>query len=108
MNGTEKRDEFVYMLPGTNVRVVGVAGLNMINDPMVTGASAYAVGANIKNLYFGCDLEGDNDTVDLWYSKDNQEFRLAVNFIAGVQVAFPDQAVLATVKSTGSRVAEGE
>ena len=34
------------------------------------------------------------ETFDLWYSKDNQEFRLAVKFNAGVQVAFPDEVVL--------------
>ena len=39
-------------------------------------------------------MEGDDEKFDLWYSKDNQEFRLAINFNAGVQVAFPDEIVL--------------
>lgn len=46
-----------------------------------------------NNIFYGTDMEGDEEIFDLWYSKDNQEFRLAINF-AGVQVAFPDQVVL--------------
>ena len=36
-------------------------------------------------------MQNDNETFDFWYSKDNQEFRLAINFVEGVQVAFPDE-----------------
>jgi hypothetical protein len=75
------------VLPGTNTKVRGVAGLN--------GEKAI-VAADGENIYFGVDMEGDEERFDLWYSKDNQEFRLAINFNAGVQVAFPDEVVLAT------------
>lgn len=77
------------VLPGTNTKVRGVAGLN--------GEKAI-VAADGENIYFGVDMEGDEERFDLWYSKDNQEFRLAINFNAGVQVAFPDEVVLATWK----------
>ena len=75
------------VLPGTNTKVRGVAGLN--------GEKAI-VAADGENIYFGVDMEGDEERFDLWYSQDNQEFRLAINFNAGVQVAFPDELVLAT------------
>lgn len=75
------------VLPGTNTKVRGVAGLN--------GEKAI-VAADGENIYFGVDMEGDEERFDLWYSKDNQEFRLAINFNAGVQIAFPDEVVLAT------------
>lgn len=75
------------VLPGTNTKVRGVAGLN--------GEKAI-VAADGENIYFGVDMEGDEERFDLWYSQDNQEFRLAINFNAGVQVAFPDEVVLAT------------
>jgi hypothetical protein len=39
----------------------------------------------------------DMETFKLWYSDDNQEFRFAAKFNAGVQVAFPDEVVLATL-----------
>lgn len=73
------------ILPGTSTRVYGVAGLN---------GTSHIVAANPENIYYGVDMEGDDETFDLWYSKDNQEFRLAINFNAGVQVAFPDEVVL--------------
>lgn len=76
------------VLPGTNVRVIEVNGLN---------GTKKAVAASLKNLFFGTDMVNDLETFDLWYSKDNQEFRLVVKFNAGVQVAFPDEVVLATL-----------
>ena len=48
----------------------------------------------MANLFYGVSADEDSDTFDLWYSKDNREFRLAINFIAGVQVAFPNEVVL--------------
>lgn len=74
------------ILPGTNTRVRGVYGLN--------GENAIVAGDG-EQIYFGVDMEGDEERFDLWYSQDNQEFRLAINFNAGVQVAFPDEIVIA-------------
>lgn len=74
-----------YKLPGTDIKVIAVDGLN---------ETSYAIAANMNNLYYGCSADEDSDTFDLWYSKDNREFRLAINFIAGTQVAFPDEVVL--------------
>ena len=75
-----------YKLPGTDIRVIAVDGL--------VGADDYAIAANMNNLFYGCSADEDSDTFDLWYSKDNREFRLAINFVAGTQVAFPDEVVL--------------
>lgn len=74
------------VLPGTSTRVRGVAGLN--------GQKAIVAG-DAENIYFGVDMEGDEERFDLWYSQDNQEFRLAINFNAGVQIAFPDEVAIA-------------
>lgn len=76
------------VFPGTNCRVIGVNGLN---------GTKKAIAASLKNIYFGTDMLNDMETFKLWYSDDNQEFRLAVKFNAGVQVAFPDEVVLATL-----------
>lgn len=76
-----------YKLPGTDIRVIAVDGLNDANQDV-------AIAANMDNLYYGVSADEDNDIFDLWYSKDNREFRLAIQFIAGVQVAFPDEVVL--------------
>ena len=74
------------VIPGTSTKVYGLAGLNGTN---VTVAADFGA-----NVFYGTDLEGDEEAFDFWYSKDNQEFRLAINFAAGVQVAFPDQVVI--------------
>ena len=78
-----KVDEaFEMILPGTTTKVIGVPGLD-------GSSKAYAI--NTKHAFYGTDMQNDNETFDFWYSKDNQEFRLAINFVAGVQVAFPDE-----------------
>lgn len=77
-----------YMLPGTNVRVIGVHGLD--------GSKKIFMG-NLSEIVYGTDLEGDDEVFKLWYSDDNDEFRLAVKFIAGAQYAFSDRILVATV-----------
>lgn len=77
-----------YLLPGTNIRVIGVNGLNN------TSSFDYAIGGSLSNMFYGCNLEDGDEIFDLWYSKDNREFRFAIEFVAGVQVAFQDQIVL--------------
>lgn len=74
------------LIPGTNVRVIYVDGLNG------TG-KMYA--SYRDNFVYGVDMTGDEEKYDFWYSQDNREHRLAVEFIAGVQVAYPDQIVKA-------------
>lgn len=82
-------ESMTIVLPGTNTKVHGVSGLNGSNK---------IVAADPMNIYYGVDMEGDEETFDLWYSRDNQEFRLAIYFNAGVQVAFPDQVVVSTIQ----------
>lgn len=74
------------LIPGTDVRVHGVAGLNGTNK-------MYA--SYKDNFVYGVDMTSDAEQYDFWYSQDNREFRLAVEFIAGVQVAYPDMVVAA-------------
>lgn len=81
-----KVEEFI--LPGTNTKVIAVNGLNGSNK---------VVAADPMNLFYGCDMLDDAETFDFWYDKSNREFRIAVEFNAGVQVAFPDEVVVATV-----------
>lgn len=75
------------LIPGTNVRAIGVAGLDN------TGRF---VASYKDNFVYGVDLAGDDEVAKMWYSEDNREFRLAIEFIAGVQVAYPDLVVTAT------------
>lgn len=74
------------ILPGTNVKVVGLAGLDN------TGT---VVAGSLSNFFYGVDMMNDEEKFELWYSQDFREFRLAIEFNAGVQVAFPDEIVVA-------------
>lgn len=78
-------DAKTIILPGTNTRLHGVAGLN---------GKGQILASDPENLFYGFDGEADADTFDVWYSKDNQEFRVAIKFNAGAQIAFPDQVVV--------------
>lgn len=75
------------LIPGTNVRVIPVAGLD--------GQAYKAVASYRDNFVYGTDLADDAEKFDFWYSQDNREFRLAIEFTAGVQIAFPDMVAAA-------------
>lgn len=76
-------EEFVF--PGTNTKVVAVNGLNGTNK---------IVAARLGNLFIGCDMVGDEEKFEVWYSKDNDEYRLAIQYNLGVQYAYGDEIVL--------------
>lgn len=78
--------EFVF--PGTNVAVALTEGL---------AGTQNIVAAQDSNLVYGCDMEGDMEDLKLWFSDDNDVFRLKAKWSAGVNVAFPDEIVLATI-----------
>lgn len=74
--------------PGTKTKVVAVPGLVGTNT---------IVAADPDNLFYGYDVADAENIFDVWYSKDNQEFRLNVEFNYGMQVAYPDEVVYATL-----------
>jgi hypothetical protein len=70
------------ILPGTNMRIVKVNGLNGL-DNIYTGRASQFV--------FGTDLSSDFENFDLWYSQDDDVIYLRSKFRAGVQVPFLSQ-----------------
>ena len=72
------------IIPGTNVKLIGVNGLNG-TDKMF--------GLSMANLYLGTDLLNEQDRFELFYAKEADEMRFVVEFKMGVQVAFPDEVV---------------
>ena len=70
------------IVPGTDMRVVRVPGLNTL-DNIYTGKASHFV--------FGTDLSSDFDNYDLWYSQDDDVIYIRSKFRAGVQVPFLDQ-----------------
>lgn len=86
--GPQNANPLEVILPGTNIPVVSVDGLSGLNK---------IVAAVDDNIYYGTDMEGDSEDIDMWFSKDNDKFRLKVRWNAGVQVAFPDEIVFASL-----------
>lgn len=72
-------------LPGTNCKVMSRTGL---------AGTDHIIAGSLSNIFYGTDMEGDEEKFDFWYSKDDQLFKLNILFSAGVQVAYPDLMVL--------------
>ena len=69
------------MLPGTDVKVVKTPGLAQTNA---------IVGTFADNLVYGCDMENDNEDVDLWWSQDDRMFKYQVKWNSGVAYHFSE------------------
>ncbi len=72
------------VIPGTNVKLIGVNGLNATNV-------IFAV--SLSNLYIGTDMLNEQDKYELFYAKEADEMRFSVEFKLGTQIAFPDEVV---------------
>lgn len=75
----DQGQEFSQMIPGTNIRVIAVRGLNGTNKMVLTRAA---------NLYFGTDLLSDFEDFKIFFSEDNDEVRFRFKGKLGVQAAF--------------------
>lgn len=83
--GAENQGEFFeQMVPGTNVKVVGVGGL-VGTDRMIL--------AELANLFAGTDLLSDAEAFRIFYSNDNDEVRVIQKMKIGFQIAFPTRVV---------------
>lgn len=82
-------EEFVF--PGTDVKVVKTPGLAGVNDKIVASFP--------ENFVYGCDAEGDLEDVKIWFSDDDDLFKLKVKWNSGIAYRFPNQVTLGTIAS---------
>lgn len=82
-DGAEGSD-FETFVPGTNVKVVAVGGLNGQSRMFLMEAS---------NAHAGTDLLEDAEAFRIFYSQDNDEVRVIQKMKIGFQVAFPARIV---------------
>lgn len=75
-----------YLWPGSRMTVKAVPGLD--------GTSSFVAG-RLNNFFIGTDLKDEEETFDMWYSKDNREVRYEVTYKYGCQIAFPAEVVYA-------------
>ena len=73
-----------FVLPGTSIKVVAVAGLNGTND-------VFAL--RLSNLFLGTDLLNEEEKFEIFFAKEADEVRFAAEFKMGVNIAFPDEIV---------------
>ena len=75
--------------PGdSRVTIIPVTGMEG-----VTASNAIAIATPAKNLVYGTDVEGAENTFKFWYDEKEDKFLFKVLFNAGTQIKFPDQVV---------------
>jgi hypothetical protein len=72
------------VLPGTNVRVVALNGLNGTNR-------IFAM--RLSNMFFGTDLLNEEERFEIFFAKEADEVRYVAEFKAGVQFAYASEIV---------------
>jgi hypothetical protein len=81
-NGQQDQGEnFSQMIPGQNIRVIALKGLNGTNKMFLSTKS---------NMYYGVDMLNDYENFELFYSQDFQEVRMVAKWKMGVNAAFWD------------------
>jgi hypothetical protein len=81
-NGSVDRadvDPLRIILPGTNMEIVGVGGLDGLDK---------VVGFSSSNAFLGMDLEADSTNIESWYSQDDRKFRVAMEWTMGTGIAY--------------------
>lgn len=76
--------DFEIVLPGTNVKLVAVNGLNGTDQMVAT---------RLSNLYLGVDLLNEEERFELFYAKEADEMRFVAEFKMGINYAFPTEVV---------------
>jgi hypothetical protein len=71
-----------FILPGTQIKVIAVQGLNGTNK-------IYAL--RLSNMFLGTDLLNEEEKFELFYAKEADIVRFVAKFKIGVNVAFPDE-----------------
>lgn len=95
----------LYHFDATNAAIEGswkinyIPGLTVYGVPGLVGAKTFVqnitpwVMTSVSNLVYGTDLLNEEEKLDIWYSKDNDEVRVNINWSSGAQIQFPDLVV---------------
>jgi hypothetical protein len=73
-----------FVLPGTTIKVVAVAGLNGTNK-------VYAM--RLSNMFLGTDLLNEEEKFEIFYAKEADQVRFVSEFKFGTNISFPDETV---------------
>lgn len=73
--------EYRFRLPYANIDVIGIEGLEGVDT---------IYGVVLDEIYYGVDLENDNEDVDFYFDKSDRNFKYVCEFVVAVQYAFPE------------------
>ena len=73
-----------FVLPGTTIKVIAVAGLNGTNK-------VYAM--RLSNMFLGTDLLNEEEKFEIFYAKEADQVRFVSEFKMGTNVSFLDEVV---------------
>lgn len=97
MNGEGANYEMY--IPGTDIRLIAIAGMdNLVNNTLTAG---YAVNGTVQpmvltyadNIVLGTDMLNDEEMFDMWYSRDNDEVRVNIQYKLGWNFYFAEHIV---------------
>lgn len=86
------RDFNSFMFPNSDIRFIGVPGMN---------GTGKIIGGSLYDFYLGADMENGDEIIDGWWSQDDDAWRQRAKFSYGTQIAFPRDMFLATYTTSG-------
>ena len=89
---------YELVIPGTDIKMVAIAGMDNLATPLTTG---YSVNGTVQpmvltykdNIVIGTDMLNDEETLDMWYSRDNDEVRVNIQYKLGWNFYFGEHIV---------------
>lgn len=72
------------VIPGTNIKIYGLNGLN---------STKKIIAGRKSNFYVGCDLDGEEDNTEVMYLPQIERVKLKIAYKYGAQIAFPSEIV---------------
>ena len=91
-NTDYKNGNYQMYIPGTDIRLIATVGLdNLTNNTVDTGSLLIFTFGD--NLVAGTDMLDDEEMFDIWYSRDNDEVRVNIQWKLGTQTYFDDRIV---------------
>lgn len=80
--------DYIMSIPGKNVTLVGVHGLDDTNRLFL---------GRTENFVLGFDLQNEEEQFDMWYEKKEDSVYYRVKYKRGLQVAYPNEIVQFTL-----------
>lgn len=86
--------KYEIFIPGTDIKMVAMAGMDNLTTPIARGYKNQPMILTYKdNIVIGTDMLNDEETFDMWYSRDFDEVRTLITYKLGWQFYFGEHIV---------------